>query len=37
MDNPRFVDNEDILLIDETYDDYEDKLRYDTPWQEKQN
>ena len=27
MDNPRFVDDEDIPLIDEDYDDY---LRYDT-------
>ena len=30
MDNPRFVDDENIPLIDEDYDDY---LRYDTPKQ----
>ena len=29
MDNPVFVDEEDIPLIDD--DDYDDELRYDTP------
>ena len=31
MDIPRFVHEEDIPLIDEDYNDYEDDSRYDTP------